>query len=426
MNPSRQPCSEAVRRRVVITGMGVIAPNGQDLDTFWRSVRDGVSAAGWVTKFDTSPFPNRVAAEVKEFDASRYMDPKFAKRLDLSIQYGIAAAKLAMQDASLNPDDFDAERIGIVEATSISGLESTLKSHRAFLSKGYRGISPFTFVNSYCGGGSGEIARELGIKGHAITYCSGSCSGNDAIGYALRMIQMDEVDAMVAGGADAPLMEAFWGGFCVARIMTRRNTEPQRAMRPYDRSRDGVLLGEGGAFVVLEELTHALLRKARIYAEVMGHGRSCEAYDSVAPHPEGIGLSRAMQKALHDAHVTPEDIDYINPHGTATAEHDLVEVQAIKRAFGASAYRVAVSATKPVTGHLLGAAGALETVVCALAVHHRVIPPTINLLQPAEGCDLDFVPSLARPYPLRRVMNLNTGFGGKNSCLILGAPPEGS
>lgn len=410
-------------RRVVITGLGVIAPNGQDLETFWRTVRDGESAADIISRFDTTGVPSRVAAEIKDFDCGRYLDPKRAKRFDLSIQYGMAAARLAVRDAGLKVEALDAERVGIVEATSISGLESTLKSHLAFLSRGYRAISPFTFINSYCGGGSGEIARELGIKGHAITYCSGSCSGNDAIGYALRMIQSDEADVMVAGGADAPLMEAFWSGFCVARIMTRRHDAPKQAMRPFDRHRDGVLLGEGGAFLVLEELSHALMRRARIYAEVLGHGRSCEAYDSVAPHPDGLGLARAMQKALHDARLTPGEIDYINPHGTATADHDVVETRAIKRVFGEQAYRVAVSSTKPVTGHLLGAAGALESVICALALHHGQVPPTINLSEPADGCDLDYVAGGARVYPLRSVMNLNSGFGGKNACLILGRRP---
>lgn len=410
---------------MVITGLGVIAPNGKDLETFWRTVREGESAADIISRFDTSDVPSRVAAEIKDFDCGRYLDPRHAKRLDLSIQYGIAAARLAVRDAGLDLAAMDAERVGIVEATSISGLESTLKSHLAFLRRGYRAISPFTFINSYCGGGSGEIARELGIRGHAITYCSGSCSGNDAIGYALRMIQSDEADVMVAGGADAPLMEAFWSGFCVARIMTRRNDTPKQAMRPFDRRRDGVLLGEGGAFLVLEDLSHALMRRARIYAEVLGHGRSCEAYDSVAPHPEGLGLARAMQKALHDARLTPGEIDYINPHGTATADHDVVETRAIKRVFGEQAYRVAISSTKPVTGHLLGAAGALETVICALALHHGVIPPTINWSEAAEECDLDYVPGRARVYPLRHVMNLNSGFGGKNSCLILGRRPNG-
>ena len=245
-------------RRVVITGMGVIAPNGSTLQSFWKSLRDGVSAGTTITRFDTSKLPNKVAAEIKDFDPRRYLEPKKAKRFDLNIQYGMATAKLAVEDAGVDFSAMDADRLGIVEATSVSGMESTLKAHSAFLAKGYKGMSPFTFINSYCGGGSGEIALELGIKGHAITYCSGSCSGNDALGYAMKMIRSDETDIMVAGGADAPLIEAFWSGFCVTKALTRRNETPQQAMRPYDRSRDGLLLGEGAAFLVLEELSHAL------------------------------------------------------------------------------------------------------------------------------------------------------------------------
>lgn len=407
-------------RRVVITGMGVIAPNGCDLDSFWKSVVQGVSAADKVTRFDTSNVPTKIAAEIKGFDCGRYMDPKKARRYDLSIQYGVSAARLATQHAGIDFKTFDPDRAGIVEATSISGMESTLKAHTAFLAKGYKGMSPFTFINAYCGGGSGEIALELGIKGHAITYCSGSASGNDAIGYAMRMIRDDEVDIMLAGGAEAPLMEGFWNGFCVTKVMTRHNKIPQEAMRPFDREHDGFLLGEGAAFFVLEELSHALARGATIHAEALGHGRSCEAYHSVAPHPDGLGMIRAMQKALRDARLHAGEIQYINAHGTATETNDLVETRAIKKVFGEQAYRVAVSSTKPVTGHLLGAAGAVETAICALTLQHKMLPPSINLTEPADGCDLDYIPGPARHYPVRAVMNLNTGFGGKNSCLILG------
>lgn len=408
-------------RRVVITGLGVIAPNGKDLQTFWSTVRNGVSAAGPVTRFDTSKVPHKVACEVRDFDGAQYVELKKAKRFERSIQFGIAAARLATQDAAIDFKASDPDRVGVVEATSVSGMESTLKAHLAYLSKGYRGMSAFTFINAYCGGGSGEIAIELGIKGHAVTYCSGSCSGNDAIGYGLQMIQNEEVDVMVAGGAEAPLLDGFWSGFCVTGVMTSRNETPGESMRPFDKSRDGFLLGEGAAFVVLEELSYALARGARIYAEVVAHGRSCEAYHSVAPHPEGIGLCRAMQKALRGARLHPSEIDYINAHGTATESNDLAETRAIKEVFGEQAGRVAISSTKPVTGHLLGAAGAIETVVCALAIQHGEIPPTINLTKPAEGCDLDYVPCKSRRYPVRVAMNVNSGFGGKNSCLILRA-----
>jgi 3-oxoacyl-[acyl-carrier-protein] synthase II len=408
-------------RRVVITGLGVITACGQDIETFWNNVCHGNSGATQVTRFDTSKVPTRIAAEIHDFEIDRYLDARKARRLDLCIQYGIAAAMQAVKDAGIDFSKFDPDRVGVVEGTSVCGMESTLKAHVAFLGKGYRTMSPFTFVNAYCGGGSGEIALALGVQGHAITYCSGSASSNDSLGYALDMIQSDTVDVMVAGGTEAPLVDGLWSGLCLLRVMTRQNERPKEAMRPFDRSRDGFLLGEGAAFMVLEELSHALDRGAKIYAEIAGHGRSCEAYHSVLPHPEGIGLTRAVEKALRAARLHVTEIDYINAHGTATDTNDVVESLAIKRSFHEHANRVAVSATKPVTGHLLGAAGAVETVICALALHRQMIPPTINLTEPAEDCDLDYVPGMARPYPLKAAMNLNSGFGGKNSCLILNA-----
>lgn len=399
--------------------MGVVSASGLDLPTFWERVREGRSSAVPVTRFPTKNLPSRIAAEIQGFNALQFLDSKKARRLELAIQYGLIASRLALKDSGLKPETMDADRVGVVEATSVGGMESTLNAHLDFLERGYKGMSPFTFINAYCGGGSGEIALELGIKGHAITYCSGSCSGNDAMGYALSMIRDDEVDVMVAGGAEAPLLEGLWNGFCVTKVMTRSNEAPLTAMRPFDQDRDGFLLGEGAAFVVMEELSHALARGAHIYAEVAGHGRSCEAYHSVAPHPEGTGLYRAMQKALRNARMDVSDVDYINAHGTATETNDLVETRALRKLFQDGVKNLSVSSTKPVTGHLLGASGALETVVCALAVHHEVIPPTINLQNPAEGCDLDYVPQIARPYPIRAAMNVNVGFGGKNSCLIL-------
>ena len=411
-------CSEG-RRRVVITGMGVIAPNGEDLDAFWRTVRDGISAAGPITRFDTAAYPTKVGCELRGFDPARYMDRKKARRLDPFIQYGIAASLQAARDANLNFSEMDPDRAGLVEASSLGGIESSLKGHVLFLEKGYKSISPFHLINSYSGGGSGEIALELGIKGFAVTYSSGSASGSDVLGYAMRMIKDDEVDVMVAGGSEAPLVEASWGMFCQTRVMTRHNDEPAKAMRPFDRTRDGFLLGEGAAFLVLEEMSHALARGAKIYAEIAGHGRSCEAYHSVAAHPEAVGLRRAMEKAIREARMHWSEIQYINAHGTATDTNDLAEIYAIKQCFGPHATRLAVSSTKPVTGHLFSAVGALETVVCALALSKQEIPPTINLTQPDEGCDLDFVPNHPRPFPLNAVMNLSVGFGGKNACLIL-------
>jgi 3-oxoacyl-[acyl-carrier-protein] synthase II len=410
------------RRRVVITGMGVIAPNGHDLDTFWNTVRNGTSAAAPVSKFDTSRLPHRLAAQVTGFDGRNYLDAKMVRRCDLSTQYALAAATLAVRDAAIHFSALDPDRIGVVEGTTVSSMESVLKGYRNYLSHGgYHLLSPTTVVNGYSGEGSSRLALHLGIKGHAITYCSGCASGNDAVGYALRMVQDDEVDVMVAGATDDMMIEPMYAGLSALRVMTTRNDTPQEAMRPFDRTRDGFLLGEGAAFLVLEDLAHALGRGATIHAEVLGHGRSCEAYHPTDSHPDGIGFRRAMEKALRRARVHPSEVDYINAHGTATPTNDPIETRAIKGVFGAHARRLAISSTKPVTGHMMGASGAAETLIAALALKHQEMPPTINLTDPADECDLDYVPHRARPYPLRTALNLSAGFGGKNSCLVLQA-----
>jgi 3-oxoacyl-[acyl-carrier-protein] synthase II len=409
---------ETPARRVVITGMGVIAANGQSLQTFWESIRAGKSSGTRITRFKVDHLPHQVGAQIQSFDCSAYMAAKKVHRYELSIQYGIAAAMLAARDSGLDMSKMDADRVGVVEGTSIAGMESTVKAHNAMTAKGYRSMSPFTFINAYCGGGSGEIALELGIKGQVLTYCSGSASGNDAVGHAMSLIKNDDADVMVCGGAEAPIMETFWNGFCAARVMTKRNDEPTTAMKPFDANRDGFLLGEGAGFLVLEEVSHAIARGAKIYAEVVGHGRSCEAFHSVSPNPDGSGAVRAMEKALRSARVHPSEVQYINAHATATEGNDIAETRAIKRIFGSDAKRVAVSGTKPVTGHLLGASGALESIVCALAIHKQEVPPTSNLHEPADECDLDYVVEGARRYPVNVALNLNSGFGGKNACLV--------
>jgi beta-ketoacyl-acyl-carrier-protein synthase II len=405
--------------------MGVIAPNGNDLTTFWNSIREGKSGAGELTRFDCSHLPSRIAAEVRDFDFGRYAERKKAHRFDLSIQYGVAAARQALTDATKDCAIGDPERIGIIEGTSVSGMESSFKGQTAFETRGYRSMSPFTLINAYSGGGAGEIALELGIHGHAASYSSGSASGNDAIGYALRMIRDDEVDVMVAGGAEAPILAPLWGAFCQTKVMTTRNDEPATAMRPFDVARDGFVLGEGAAFLVLEELSHALSRGAKIYAEVVGHGRACEAYHSVAPHPDGVGVRKAIDKALRDARLDRSQVSYINAHGTATSANDSVEIKAIKADFSSQAVLPAMSSTKGVTGHLLAASGALESVVTALAIHHQIIPKTTNLTVPDLECELDLVPFRSRPYPIDVALNLNSGFGGKNACLVLRRYPHG-
>lgn len=410
---------DSTKRRVVITGIGVLAPNGLTLDTFWDSLCAGKSGAAPITHFDASKLPTRIACELKNFDPGNYMDPKKAKRLDPSLQFGVIAAKQAFVDAGLHKDNVDPTRVSIFEGTSVGGMRSTLEGNLVYLEKGYRAMSPFGLINAYCGGGSSEIALELELPGRAVTICTACSSGNDAIGFGLQAIREDDSDIVIAGATEAPIVGGYVGIFSAAKSLARGNDDPQTAMKPFDRKRDGFLLGEGAAFVVLEELSHALARNARIYAEVVGQASACEAYHSVAQNPEGPGIFRAMQKALRAANMRPDEVHYINAHASATESNDLVETRAIKRLFRDHARRLAISGTKPITGHLAGGAGALESVICALAIHRSTIPPTINLTEPEEGCDLDYVPGVARSYPVKVAMNLNAGFGGKNSCLIL-------
>jgi 3-oxoacyl-[acyl-carrier-protein] synthase II len=411
--------NESCQRRVVITGMGVISPCGKDLKTFWSNVRGGISAAA-VSRFDVSRLPVKIAAEVKDFDVCKYVKGRKPGRFDMTIQYGLAAATLAMTDAGIDLSRLEPDRVGVVEGTTMSGEESILKMHSSYRDSGgnYRAIHPYNGVASYCGGGSSMISLHLGIHGHAVTYCSGCASGSDAIGHAARMIQLDDVDVSLAGGSEETL-ELVQAGFCRLRAMTEHDGDPAGAMRPFDRTRDGFLMGEGAAFFVLEELTHALGRGARIYAELAGHGHSCEAYHSTDPHPDGLGYVRAMEKALRNARAHPSEVEYVNAHGSATPLNDPVETRAIKRVFREHARRLAVSATKPVTGHLMGASGAVEAMICALSIWHQEIPPTINLNEPDPECDLDYVSGGARAYPVKVAVNLNAGFGGRYACLVL-------
>ncbi len=406
-------------RRVVITGMGVIAPNGKTLKTFWSSILQGKSSTGPVTRFPTQSIPSHLAAEIADFDPEAYMDHKTAKRLERTQQLGVAAARLAAEDAGIDFRRVDSDRCGIVEATSLSNVAAAYKGKDAYAARGYRAVSPSTMINGYLGSGSAEIANYLGIRGHAITCSSSSASGNDVMGYAMNMIEAEEIDVMLAGGAEAPLIDTIFVGFSQSRAMSRWNGPPEEAMKPFDAMADGFIMGEGGAYVVLEELSHAMSRNARIYAELAGHGRSCEAFHSMAPHPDGVGVKRAIEKCLRRSRLPPSEIDYINPHGSANPPNDLAESIAIQTVFHENYRRLSVSSTKPVTGHCLAAVGALETVVCALTIAHSEIPPTLNHRTPLEGCRLDYVKDASRPYPVRGALSLNSGFGGKTSCLAL-------
>ena len=366
------------QRRIVVTGMGVIAANGKDLNSFWNSVINGVSAACPITRFDVSSMPTQIGAEIHDFDPTRYIETKWAGRLELGQLYGIVASKLAISDAGLDLNAVDPERIGIVEGSSIGGIEAAIKTQEMYYKRGYRRIPPVGLVNGHHGAVAGDIALHLNIQGFALTMSTSSASGSDAVGYALTTLKSGEVDFCLAGGVEAPIFPATWASLCLNKVMTRQNKFPQQAMRPFDHMHDGMLLGEGAAFLVLEELSSALKRDARIYCEVLAYGRSCEAYQQLLPHPDGIGAYRAMSKALAQAKIAPEKVNYINAHGTATHANDVVETIAIKRLWGEKAHQLAISSTKPITGHLLGAAGAIETIICALVLHHQAIPLTLN------------------------------------------------
>ena len=414
---SYQPHYELIRR-VVVTGIGVVAPTGNTLEKFWGNVVAGESAAGPVTKFDVSQLPVKNAAEVRDFRLGDFIDAKNG-RYDRTIQYGLAAAAQAMTHSRLDLKAVDPERVGIVEGTTISGSESVMKTQKIFLqTRDYRKVHPYNVVAGYCGEGSSTISQHLGIQGAAITYCSGCASSNDSIGHAAKLIRHDEFDVMLAGGAEE-MHEMLFVGFCKLRSMSEWMGVPGRSMRPFDRCRNGFVLGEGAAFLVLEERSHALARGATIYAEVLGHGRTSEAYHPTAPHPEGIGYRAAMERALRDARMVPSQISHINAHGSATKQNDPIESLAIRSVFGDHAKKLSVTATKPLTGHLMGASGAVEAAVTVMTLHTQNIPPTINLSDPDVGCDLDYV-TAARPYPVSSALCVNAGFGGRYSCLVFG------
>jgi 3-oxoacyl-[acyl-carrier-protein] synthase II len=401
-------------RRAVITGLGVVAPNGCDLESFWSSVVEGRSAVGPVTRFDATELPGRIAAEVKDFPVGRFLDPARARRLGRSLQFSLTAAHLAAADAGIDWSGIDLERAATVEGTALGGLETAFKGQLAYGNKGHRSMSPLTLLNSYAGGGGAEVAIEFGLQGEAATTATGSCAGADALARARAMIVHGEADLVLAGGSEAPLLGPVMGALCLAEMVSRRNDEPGRAMRPFDRDRDGFVPGEGAAYLVVEELGHALQRGARIRAELAGAGAVCEAGHPVRPDPEGRGVARAIARALQQAGMVPSDVQYVNLHGVACGLTDPAETAGVRRVFAGGLDRISTSATKPVTGYPLGASGAIEAVITTLALERRLIPPTVNHENPAAGCDLDYTPGEARPYPLT-----GAGFGGRNTCLAL-------
>ncbi|MBY9078454.1 beta-ketoacyl-ACP synthase II [Paenibacillus sp. HN-1] len=404
--------------RVVVTGMGVITALGKDLDTFWDSLMSGKSGVSKVEAFDVSEYPTQIAAEIKDFDPEELFGRKEARKMDRFVQFALAAGQNALDDSGLKiGENIEAERIGVSVGSGIGGLGTWEDQHNLLLEKGPKRVSPFFIPMMIANMGSGQLSISLGAKGPNTTQVTACATGSHAIGDSMRMIQRGDADAMVCGGAEATIRPTGMAGFCAMRAMSTRNDEPEKASRPFDTDRDGFVMGEGAGILVLESLEHAQARGARIYAEVIGYGLSGDAHHMTEPDPDGA--ARCMKMAIRDAGIAPEDIDYINAHGTSTPVGDKSETTAIKTALGDHAYKVAVSSTKSMTGHLLGAAGGVEAIICGLSLNKGKIAPTINLDNQDPECDLDYVPNTPREADLNIVMSNSFGFGGHNATVIL-------
>lgn len=387
-----------MRRRVVITGMGIVTSLGATLDEFWDSLMSGKSGVSLIDSFDVSDYPTRIAASIKNFDPEDYMDKKEARRMDRFVQFALAAAKMALQDADLKiGEDAAAERVGVIVGSGIGGLGTWEDQHKVLLDKGPKRVSPFFIPMMIANMASGQISIATGAKGPNTTAVTACATGSHSIGDSFKIIQRGDADVMICGGSEATIRPTGLAGFCAMRAMSTRNDEPERASRPFDLDRDGFVMGEGAGILVLESLEHAMKRDARIYGEVIGYGMSGDAFHITDPDPDGA--ARCMMRAIRDAGIDPSEIDYINAHGTSTPVGDKSETAAIKRTLGEHARKVAVSSTKSMTGHLLGAAGGVEAVICGLSIQRGMIPPTINLERPDPECDLDYVPNV--PSTLR-------------------------
>jgi len=412
---------DAMKRRVVITGLGMVSPIGVGVEENWDNACAGRSGIGRITKFDAADFSSQLAGEVKGFNAEDYLDRQMVRRFDVFIHYAMAAARMAMEDSGLKIDDENASRVGSVTGTGLGGLPMLENFHSILLEKGPRRISPFFIPGIIANMVPGQIAIEYGARGPNLsieTACAASCH---ALGESYRMIKEGIADAMITGGAEAVITPLAVGGFCSMRALSTRNDEPEKSSRPFEQDRDGFIIGEGAGILVLEELGSALKRGARIYAEVGGYGLSGDAYHVSAPDPDGVGAVSCIKMAVESAGFKPEDVDYINAHGTSTVLNDLSETVAIKKVFGEHANKLAVSSTKSMTGHLLGAAGGVEAIFTALTIYRGIIPPTINYETPDPECDLDYVPNEARKADVRIALSNSFGFGGTNACILLKA-----
>ena len=409
------------RRRVVVTGLGIISPVGIGIAAAWSSIVAGRSGISRITRFDASTYPTRIAGEVKDFDVAKWLSPKEARRFDAFIHFGLAAAIDALKDSGLDLDQEPREQIGVCIGSGIGGLPLIEDTHNAMLAGGMRKISPFFVPGTIINMISGQLAIMYGLKGPNLAVVTACSTANHCIGEAGRLIEYGDADVMIAGGAEACVSPLGVGGFCAARALSTRNDAPERASRPWDRDRDGFVLGEGAGVLVLEEYERAAKRGARIYCELAGYGMSADAHHITAPCEDGEGAARCMVNAMRNAGVNPDEVDYVNAHGTSTPLGDIAETIAVKRCFGEHAGKLAVSSTKSMTGHLLGAAGGIEAVFSALALQQQIAPPTINLDNQDPQCDLDYVPNTARKMKIKVALSNSFGFGGTNGSLVLRA-----
>ena len=405
-------------RRVVITGIGLVSSLGIGTSENWSALLAGTSGVARISKFDVSGFPAQIAAEIRGFDPLQFIDKKDVKKMDVFIQYAIAAAQFAMDDSKLLMTAETAPRTGVFIASGIGGFTTIEREHRALLEGGPRKISPFFIPSAIINLAAGQVSIRVGAKGPNSATCTACSASAHAIGDAFEIIRRGDADAMIAGGSEAAITPMGVGGFAALRALSTRNDEPQRASRPFDKDRDGFIIGEGAGILVLEELEQATRRGAPIYAELVGYGMSADAYHITAPSEDGEGAVRVMRLALKKAGIRPEQVGYINAHGTSTPHNDRLETLAIKKCFGEHARTVAISSTKSMTGHLLGAAGGLEAGIAVLAVHHQAVPPTINLDDPDPECDLDYVPHKSRSIAIEYALSNSFGFGGTNAALV--------
>ncbi len=407
-----------MNRRVVVTGIGCITPIGVGKETFWNGLLSGTSGIDYITRFDTTDYPTKIAGEVKDFQPEKYIDKKEVKKMDRFTQFAVAAANIAMEDSGLQIDESNAEKFGVILGSGVGGIETMEQQQDKLREKGAKRVSPFFIPMMISNIGAGYVSMTLGAKGPNTTIVTACASSTNAIGEAFKIIERGASDIVVTGGMEAGITPLSIAGFCSMKAMSTNNEEPQKASRPFDLNRDGFVMGEGAGILILEELDHAIKRNAKIYAEIVGYGMSADAYHITTPSPEGEGAARAMMEALKDANISPTDVDYINAHGTSTPYNDKFETMAIKKVFKEHAYNLSVSSTKSMTGHLLGAAGSIEAIACVMAINDDKVPPTINLETPDPELDLDYVPNHYKDKVVNYALSNSLGFGGHNATIV--------